>query len=169
MADYRYFYYDTYVLANVVPQDAQLFRVLQGGDALHTEAFTNSRGAGVLPNNEKFVVDWIGAVVDFNLLTTDDVNFTKSAFLSFVKASFEVLKAPLAMFISHSAYGGFFAQAVAANEQAIGLHGTGMALDKPITLEGGTAFYVRIQQNVAVSAAANLKIVLGGIYTFPGQ
>lgn len=163
----RYDLYDTFPVSATVPNDLQLFKVAQNADNTHTEQYTNMRGAGFLPNNEKFVIDWIGCVIDDAWIQADDFGIFHKSFLLFAVQDQVLLKAPLARFIAHSAYGGFYTQTAAATAALIGLHGSGYLLDKPITLPGGVQFYVRLQQNVAASGTLQLKVIMSGIYTLP--
>lgn len=167
MPDFRYDVYDTYVFGAAASQ-GRLFQVAEGGDATHVTAFTNSRGAGVFPQNEKFVVDWIGAVEDYIPLIANRVNITIASWLELIVSNFSVLKIPLIRAWALNMFGGHFTQAVAADLAAVGRMGSGYDLrDHPITIDGGTQFTVVVNQGTAVAAASNVKIILSGVLTRP--
>ncbi len=168
MADYTATLYDTAVFGTTAGAEHTLFQVAQGGDSTHVEAFTNMRGAGSLPNDEDFRVDEIAVFPDVNASAADLQNMTIGSFLEVRVSDKTVLKAPLAMFMKHAAYGGLYTQATAANEALIGLLGDGYKLPIPIAIPGGTSFRVRIYQGTAMSAASqNLKVALNGVLTMP--
>lgn len=167
MADYRYDLYDTYVFGAVASQ-GRLFQVAEGGDATHTTAFTNMRGAGVLPQNEKMVVDWIGAIEVYVPLIANRVNIFNGSWLEVIISNNSVLKIPLIRAWALNAYGGHFTQAVAADLSIIGRVGSGYSLaDKPLAIDGGTQFTVVVNQGTAVAAGSNVLFVLSGVLTRP--
>lgn len=167
MADYRYDLYDTYVFGAAASQ-GRLFQVAEGGDATHTTAFTNMRGAGVLPQNEKLVVDWIGAIEVYVPLIANRVNIFNASWLEFIVSNNSVLKIPLIRAWALNLYGGHFTQAAAADLAVIGRAGNGYDLkDHPITLDGGTQFTLVVNQGTAVAAASNVLFVLSGVLTRP--
>lgn len=167
MADYRYDLYDTYVFGAAASQ-GRLFQVAEGGDATHTTAFTNSRGAGVIPQNEKFVIDWIGAIEDYTPLIANRVNILTASWAELIVSNNSVLKVRLARLWSNNAYGGHFTQAVAADLAVIGRVGSGYDLrDHPIVIEGGTQFTLIVNQGTAVAAASNVVFVMSGVLTRP--
>lgn len=165
----RYFLYDTVVFGATANAESILFQVASGADATHNEQFTNMRGAGSLPQTESMEVDWIGVIIDTLLAKADVVKIFDGSILEIRVADFSVIKAPTALFIAQSAYGGNQIQAAAADSMTIGLLGDGYELDKHIMLPGGTPFKVRMLQGPAVGAGANLKVVLGGTYHVSGQ
>lgn len=168
MPDLRFYLYDTAVFGAVANAESNLFQVVTGGDATHNEQFTNMRASGALPQQEKFDVDWIGVIVDFQPAKADLDTLFDSAFLEVRVADFSVIKAPLALFVAASAYGGAIQQTAASDTLSVGLLGDGLELDKHIIIPGGTPFKVRLVQGPAVTAGSNLKVVLSGIYTIPG-
>lgn len=166
--DLRYYLYDTAILSTVVNTEFQLFKVPQGGDATHTENFTNMRGAGSLPTEEKFIIDWVGVIIDYDTVIGDIRKMWLKSFLEIRVNDKSVLKAPLIMFSNQNMYGGHYTQAAAADQYAVGPMGDGMELDKKIEIPGGTSFFIRLFQGTALSAATcNTKVVLGGVYTLP--
>lgn len=165
MADLRYFLYDTVTYGATANAESILFQVASGGDATHNEQFTNMRGAGSLPQQEKFEVDWIGMVVDSVFAKADLVQVLDSSIFEIRVADFSVIKAPAALFIAQSAYGGAPLQATIVDTPTIALLGDGYELDKHIEINGGTPFKVRILQGPAVTAGTKFKVILGGIYT----
>lgn len=162
MPDYRYDIYDTAVFGAAAATTFDLFQVPQGADATHTESFTNARGSGQFPVKENFLIDWIGVIYDYNTVLADIPKIQVGSFLKVIVNNFEILKAPLARFIANSAYGGHYSQAAAADEAVIGLIGNGYFLDIPILIPGGTQFKVQLFQNLAITAASNMKTVLCG-------
>lgn len=154
--------YDTAAFTNVAGEFL-LFQVSQGSDATHTENFTNSRGAGQIPQNESFTVKWIGAIIDFNGVVADVQNVPISSFIEIRVNEITVLKVPLARIMARSSYSGHYTQATAADESLIGLEGNGYMLETPIVIKGGVSFKVRVVQGTALSTTGrNVKIVLGG-------
>lgn len=167
MPDYRYALYDTYVFG-AAASNGRLFQVAEGGDATHVTAFTNSRGAGIIPQNEKFVIDRIHVIEDYIPLIANRVNITVASWLELIVSNRSVLKIPLIMAWSHNMYGGHFTQAAAADLAVIGRSGEGYDLsDHPIVIDGGNQFVVVVNQGTAVAAASNVKFVLNGILTTP--
>lgn len=168
MPDYRYDLYDTYVFGAAASQ-GRLFQVAEGGDATHVTAFTNSRGAGVIPQNEKFMVDWIGAIENYIPLIANRANITVASWVELIVSNNSVLKVPLIRLWANNMYGGHFTQAAAADLAIIGRMGQGYDLsDKPITIEGGTQFTLIVNQGTAVAAASNVLFVMSGVLTRPG-
>lgn len=167
--DLDYVLYDTAVFTNVANTEQVLFQVAQGGDATHTESFTNMRGSGALPQEEAFACIRIGVTVDFDTAGEEDYTTVwRGSFLEVRVSDKTVLKAPLALFSAANMYGGHYSQAAAANNAVIGLQGDGLKLDIPITIKGGTAFRVRVVQANATSAASkNMKVWLRGTLTTP--
>lgn len=167
MPDLRYALYDTYVFG-AAASSGRLFQVAEGGDATHVTAFTNSRGAGVIPQNEKFTIDRIYAIEDYIPLIANRVNITIASWIELIVSNRSVLKIPLILCWYNNAYGGHFAQAAAADLAVIGRMGQGYDLtDHPIVIDGGNQFVVVVNQGTAVAAASNVKFVLNGILTTP--
>lgn len=167
MADYRYDLYDTYVFG-AAASSGRLFQTAMGGDATHIQSFTNMRGAGQLPQSEKFVIDWIGAVVDFVPLIANVGKLALASNIELIIANQSVLLVPLARVIADSAYGGHAFQAVAADLAIIGQLGNGFSLaDHPLLINGGTQFTVVVNQGTAVAAASNVKFILSGVLSIP--
>ena len=165
MADYRYALYDTYVFGAAASQ-GRLFQVAEGGDAVHVTAFTNSRGAGTLPQSEKFLVDHIYAIEDYVPLIANRVNITIASWLELIVSNQSVLKIPLILAWYNNMYGGHFTQAAAADLAVIGRGGVGYDLsDHPILINGGEQYTVVVSQGTAVAAASNVKFVLNGVLT----
>lgn len=163
-----YIFYDTAAFGNAAATEHTLFQVARGGDATHTEAFTNMEGAGALPAGNDFELHKIGVVVDYNTVVADLPKLCVGSFLELIILNKTVFKAPLAKFIDRSAWGGFYSQAAAADEAAIGLLGDGYTFRKTIPLKGGWSFRVRVYQGLALAAAnSNLKVNLEGLLTTP--
>lgn len=167
MSDLRYALYDTYVFG-AAASSGRLFQVAEGGDATHVSAFTNSRGAGVIPQNEKFTIDRLYAIEDYVPLIANRANITIASWLELVVSNRSVLKIPLILAWYNNAYGGHFTQAVAADLSIIGRTGQGYDLtDHPIVINGGEQFTLIVNQGTAVAAASNVKFVLNGILSIP--
>jgi len=159
--------YDTWQPGTTANAEATLFQTPQGGDATHNEQFTNMRGAGQLPSEEKFTLRNIKLIIDEQIAEAD---FDTRLYTSFIELRVKdktLLKAPSAMFFAHSAYGGHFTQATAALTQAIGPAGNGFELRIPITIDGGVRFLVRCVQGAAFASAIDHKIVLEGELDIP--
>lgn len=168
MPDRRYALYDTYVFG-AAASSGRLFQVSEGGDATHVTAFTNSRGAGVLPQNEKFVVDKLMAIEDYIPLIANRANITIASWIELIVSNVSVLKIPLILLWYNNMYGGHFTQAAAADLAIIGRTGNGYDLsDHPIAINGGEQFTLIVNQGTAVAAASNVKFVMNGVLTTPG-
>jgi len=156
--------YDTLVMGTATQTEQALFQVQQGGDATHTKAFTNMRGAGSLANNESFVVTKIGCFLDFNLVAESDVeNVWIGNYLELRVNDQTMIIAPLRVFAQYNGYVGHFTQAAAANDVMGGLQNDGYELPNPIAIPTGTAFRVNIPQNtVLTTASMPLRVILHG-------
>lgn len=159
--------YDTAVFGATANAESVLFQLAQGADATHTEAFTNSRGAGQLPQTEQFTCRWIGVRPVHALVEADIEPIWRGSFLEVRIADQTVLKAPLALFAAYAAFGGHFTQAAGANRVMAGLAGTGMELAHDIVIPGGTAYRVRVVQGPAVTAGSNMVVMLRGTLAIP--
>lgn len=167
MPNYRYVLYDTAVFGAAANVESALFQVAQGADATHTKAFTNSRGAGVLPNEETFVCDWIGAYLDEIPLLADTLNWLMDSYLEFRVSDDTKLLLPLRMVAAKNAFGGTFQLAAAAAQTYHGIANDGYKLSIPIVIPGGTNFRVSIFQGTATAASQNIRVLLDGILTRP--
>lgn len=161
---YDFFLYDTAPFTNAADTDLTLFQVPRGGDSTHNEKYTNMRGAGALPANEQFDVNWLGFIVDHNTVIADVAKWYVNSFFEFIYMDKSILKCPLVLLTASSAYGGFYTQAAAADEAAIFQQGQGLSLNMPIVIKGGDAFRVRVYQGTALSGTVNFKLVMRGIY-----
>lgn len=169
MPEMDYVLYDTAAFGNAANTEHLLFQVAQGGDATHTESFTNSRGAGQIPNEETMVIEEIAVTVVTNQATPSDYqNVWIASFLEIKIADFSWGKFPLALLARANSYGGHYSQAAAADDAMIGLQGKGLQLKRPITLKGGTSFKVRVFQGTALGGASrNVLISLIGVLNMP--
>lgn len=168
MAELDFVLYDTVPFGATANAEFNLFQITQGGDSTHNEQFTNMRGAGALPQNESFKVNWIGVVVDFQTVKADVDTMFNSSFLEVRVADFSRLKAPTALFVSNSAYGGGALEATIVDTITVGLMGDGFHLNIPIDIKGGDPFRVRVVQGPAITAASNMKVCLRGTYSIAG-
>lgn len=165
--DLDYILYDTIPLGTVINTEFQLFKVAQGGDATHTENFTNMRGAGSLPIGEAFVVNRIGLIIDANTVVADLHNLFLKSFVEIRVNDKSLLKMPAALASDANMYGGHYTQTAAANEYTVGLEGDGFDLAIPIKIPGGNSFFVRYFQGTVMTATVNMKVYLRGTYTLP--
>ncbi len=163
MAEFSTTLYDTAVFGVAANTEHVLFQVTQGADATHTEAFTNMRGNGSLPQQESFTIQRIKFIVDCILAAADIPKVFNGSFLELRISDETVFKAPLVMCLAHSHWGGAVNLAVAADKVAAGIEGNGYYLELPIELPGGTSFRVRVVQTLATAGASmNMKVVLDG-------
>src|SRR6267142_4480250 len=142
MPKYDYVIFYTWIAGATANDEFQLFQVQQNGDATHTEQFTNMRGPGSFPQDETFVLDRIGIIVDHDIIQADVTKLFMGGFLEIRQVDRTVLKAPLSLFSEANAYGGSDTTTAAANGNVIGLLGSGFQLrpGMEITLNGGQGF-----------------------------
>ena len=165
--DLEYVLYDTYVFG-AAASSGRLFQNAEGSDATHVTSFTNSRGAGIIPQSEKFVVQKLFAVVDFVPLIANITKLTVASWVELLVANRSLLKIPLAFLIAHSSYSGQAFQAVAADLANVGMEGDGYDFGAhPIQIDGGTQFVLSVNQGTAVAAASNVKFCLQGTLSIP--
>jgi len=167
MADLSYQLFDTAPLGVAANTDHKLFQVLEGADATHTRDYTNSRGAGVFPQTEQFVIDHIGVTIDDAIVIADVDLITLESYLEVTVNNQTMLRSPLSAFIQHEGYFGHYTLAVAADRALIGRIGKGFRLAMPIVIKGGINWDVTIHQGVALSAVTNHKCILTGTLTRP--
>lgn len=167
MTDISYVLYDTVVLGTVANTDNSLFQVTQGADATHTELFTNARGSGALPNQEKMVVEKISVIIDtVQTVIADLQKALSNTFVELKVQDFTWFKAPVQLLVDATSWGGTIQLAAAANQNPIGLLGDGYELKIPVLIAGGTPFKVRYFQGTALSAGSfNIKVCLHGTLT----
>lgn len=165
MPDFSFVLYDTAPFGATAGTDHVLFQVSQGADSTHTEAYTNSRGAGQLPTEEKFLLKRLHAIIDHNTALADIPKIFNASYFELRVSDKIVFKCPLAMLSSKNSYGGHYTQAAAADEAVIGLDGEGYELEIPIEIQGGVSFRPKVYQGTAVTASSNIKIVLEGTLT----
>lgn len=159
--------YDTWQPGTAAGAEALLFQTPQGGDATHTESFTNSRGAGVLPSGESFLIKKVKLIIDEQIAEADFDTRLYGGYIELRVKDKTLLKAPAQMFFAHSAYSGNNLQATAALIQSIGPLGDGFVLDLPVTIKGGERFQVRCVQGAAFASAIDHKVVLEGVLSLP--
>lgn len=163
----RYQMYDTAIFSTSLAGEQVLFGVAQGADATHNKGYTNSRGAGSFPQNEKFVIDRIGVFCDENnVLPADLINLWRQSYLEIRVQDVTQWLSPLRSLAYQNAFGGHYSQTAAANGTAVGLMGDGYELDIPIEVAGGAAFKVIVNQGtVLATATQQIKVVLDGLLT----
>lgn len=167
MADFHTTLFDTWQPGATANAEAILFQTPRGGDATHNERFTNSRGAGQLPSQESFSVRALHLMTDENIPDAELDTAFYGALIELRLKDKVVFSSPARRCISHSAWGGHFAQAAAADAEAIGPVGDGFALSIPIEIPGGVRFDVRAVQGPAFAAAQDFKVILEGVLTTP--
>lgn len=168
MPDYSWVLYDTALFGVTAGQVQTLFQVAQGADATHTTDFTNSRGAGVIPQNEKFVARHVGLSYESNGVEADVEDWYLQSTLRITVANLIVFEAPFVKLIDNNGFSGFYTQAAAANRALIGRWGQGYDLRPEIVVKGGDAFKVEAIQGIAlVTASTRIKVMLDGILTRP--
>lgn len=163
--DVRWQLYDTWQPSTVASLQTTLFQVSQGGDANHPPNVTNMRGAGSLPQTEKMVVDKIKVQVDKALPIADLSKWFYGTILEIIVANTQILQLPVSSCIAQSGWSGSLQETSPADTPTVGLWGEGFSLLPVINLAGAIPFKVNVTQNLALSAAAFIKIVLEGVYT----
>lgn len=167
MADFHTTLFDTWQPSTVAFAESILFQTPRGGDATHTERFTNARGAGTLPAEEAFQIDKIGVMLDELVAAADLDTFYFGALLEIRLKDKVVFSSPVMnLFIASSKSGPIGATAGDA-VLFTGPQGNGFALSLPISIPGGTRFDVRLVQGAAFAAAVDTKVILFGILTTP--
>jgi hypothetical protein len=160
-----YTLWDTVVLGTVALTETLLFQVAQGGDATHTESYTNSPGAGSLPGQQEFLIQEVHLILDTPVLPADILKLHQASFLEIRISEHTELKIPSQMAVSYSAYGGHFVTAT-AEQAGLGLLGNGFILARPIRIPGATPWKVRYVQGTALAVGSkNLRCVLRGELT----
>lgn len=160
----RYDLYDTAFFGTTLATLYTLFQASQGSSSTLTKAVTNSRGAGQLPQNESFEVDWIGVFLDEIPVVGDAQKVWVDSYSEIRVNDETVLLTPLRRLAALNSFGGHFGQASAADLAAIGLNGLGFPLDIPIVIPGGTSFRVDIFQGTALaSTTQSVRFVMSGI------
>lgn len=166
MPDYSFVLYDHAPLGNAANITHVLFQTAAGADATHTPGYTNSRGAGQLPQNEKFMVERLSCSIDVNGLVADAINTWVQGVVRIRVSDEVVFEAPLRECVGKTSFSGMYTQASAAEENAVGLMGDGYELRIPLVIPGGTAFRVEIFQTTALSTTAqNMCVSLHGTLT----
>jgi len=162
---YKYTLYDTIVFGTALQGEQKLFQTISGGDTTHSKDFTNMRGSGALPQQEKFTIQKVGVFVDFNnLVQTDIINVWIKNYLEIRIADNSVLLIPLRAAAQYNGFNGFYSQAAAANGVLGGLVGDGYDIDPSIELAGGTPLAVNVPQNTVMTVANVLvRVLLHGI------
>jgi hypothetical protein len=165
MADRKYILFDSIDTGTSV-FDTLLFQVASGADAVHSETYTNMRGAGSLPGAEKFTLNKISVIVPPSLTPNDTTALFKDSILQFRLLNQVLLWIPLIVAVDYSLHNGFFTLATAANNQVYGNLGEGYTVDPPIDIAGGEKFDVRVKTGNATSFTYRLVVALVGILTF---
>lgn len=162
--DLSYVFFDTLPTGTAV-LDALLFQVARGGDATHTEDFTNGVGAGSFPQGQKMVVDKVGVLLEPAVTPADMDALMHASIFQIIINSQVQFWAPLALVVDNSAWNGFNNLAAAAGLQVTGMINDGYELKNPIVIEGGVNFSARIKTTVATAVTSKLVVVLYGTYT----
>lgn len=166
--DLSYPIYDTALFGTTDNTTHVLFQILEGGDATHTSDFTNARGAGQFPQQEKFTIRKISVAMESNETLANADDWFLDGFIQVYIANQIMLQAPLLTVVDHSGFQGHFTQAVAADLALIGKAGMGYHLDPVLVVGGGVAFKVVIYQGTVVAANnTKVKCILDGILNRP--
>ena len=166
--DISYHLYDTALFGVTAGVTHPLFQIIEGGDATHVSDFTNMRGAGQLPGNEKFSIRWIGVCFESNQVLADVDDWYLNGFVRLTYNNLVMLQSPIIPLIAYSDFGGHFTQAVAADRTVIGRSGSGYYVDPMIVVKGNTGFKVEVFQGVAIATASQrVKVILEGILSRP--
>ena len=167
MPDLDWILFDTAVFTTGPAGQIQLFQVPQGGDATHTEDFTNSLGAGSLPANQNFVIKGIAIYPELDIVEVEIKKVLARSYLEIVVADLVKLKAPLVYFAAPQQYSGFDNLTPAAGLMAVSYGGPLFEMVIPIAIPGGTPFKVNITQMIATAADEQVKCLLIGTLTRP--
>lgn len=166
MPDMDWVWYDTCVMGATAGAAFELFQVQLGADATHNEQFTNLPLPGQIPQNEKFSIEEVIFQQDFvQVLVPDGRDWPIKSIFEIKQNDTLVWKSPLGIAVGYSAYGGDIDLAAAAGLTAIGLIGDGLQFKRPIVLNGGDFFKVRVVQGIAITASSNIKCYLRGTRT----
>lgn len=168
MPELNYVLYDTAEFGVSADAEHVLFQVAQGADSTHNEKFTNSRGSGVLPNQESFLLKGLRVFADYDVPEADVKKIWRDSYIEIRVADRTLFKAPLTLVASHNSFGGVVNQANAADGAIVGIHGKGFMFDIPIKIDGGKAFKVNIYQGTALASAnSSIKVCLIGNLNMP--
>lgn len=166
MASFDWVLYDTANFGTNADTMHSLFQVAQYGDSTHTPDYTNMRGNGSLPANERFVVNCIGVRMQPEIDLDDLLAMFNGSYLQMRTKDEIIFEAPLNRCSQDMGYGGVGFQGSADTQYAVGLIHDGFKLTMPIEIEGGNSFRVDIYQDQAMGTANKLvKCMLTGILT----
>lgn len=163
--DLSYILYDTIPFGVVADTTHTLFQVAQGGDATHTKQFTNMRGSGQLPINEKMRVRKLMVTVWNEIPQADIEDIFNGNYVEIRIKDEVVFWSPLIYLASHNDYSGTINQAAAADRFLSGRVGQGYILEPNLFLNGGDSFRVDVFQDNAFAAADNAWFAMEGILT----
>lgn len=158
MADLSFILYDTALFSTTDEVDHVLFQVSEGADSTHVKAFTNARGAGVLPSSEKFTIKRLEVAPNENLSEADAAVWWVDGYVSVEVQNQEVFRAPLTAVVGGGKYSGHFTQATAANRNLTSFSDEGFTFEIPVEIPGGVPFKVILHQGTAL-AGTNQAIV----------
>lgn len=167
MTDYRYTLYDTADFGNTAGVNHLLFQIAEGADANHAEYRCNMRGNGVLPSEESFLVQKIHVWNNSEIPEADIQKLIDGTLLEIRVSDKTVLKIPLRLAISHTAYGGHYTQATASARTVIGLESNGFEIPEGIQINGGVRFSVRLYQRLSMTATEEIVVALEGVLSTP--
>lgn len=167
MPDVDWILYDTAPFTIAAAGQLPLYQIPQGGDAVHTEDFCNTPGAGSLPANQNFMIKAIAIYPEPSCLQVDiDLVFNRS-YVEIIVADKVMLKAPMAYFAAPQSFGGSNGIVLAALATWVSYSGPLFEMVIPIPIPGGTPFRVNITQVVGISANTQVKCLLIGTLTRP--
>jgi hypothetical protein len=160
MPEIDYVLYDTAPFNVTAGVPFTLFQVVQNGDAIHIEDYTNMLGSGSLPQSYSFRIKSVQVFPAEDITVTDLQALLKGSYLVIVVGDTEYVQAPLHLLC---APGGIQDGAGAA----VSFSGLPLVLDNPIEIPGGTRFSVLIYQKTALAAATDVKVCLVGTLVKP--
>lgn len=168
MPDIDWVWYDTAVFGATAGAVFEMFQVQLGADATHNEQFTNLPLPGQIPQNEKFAIEKISFEVDFVPTALADIrDWPIKSVYEIRRNDTVVYKSPLPEAVDNSSFMGVAAIAAAASQVGGGSMNDGHTFKRPILLNGGDFFKVRVVQGIAITAASNIKCLLHGTRTIP--
>lgn len=166
--DLSYPIYDTALFGTTDNTTHVLFQILEGGDSTHTSDFTNARGAGQFPQQEKFTIRKVSVAMETNYTLVNAEDWFLDGFIQIYVANQIMFQSPLLNVIDYSDYSGHYTQTVAADLAMIGKAGRGYNLDPVLVVGGGVAFKVVVYQGTVVAANnTRVKVILDGILNRP--
>ena len=163
MAAKDHILFDTAPFGTSAGTTHSLFQVTEGGDGTHTKDFTNSPGAGSLPNKQKMTVNSIEVWPEADILEEENQKVWNKSYLRVEVDGDEKLRAPLLMFAAEHAQVGEFHEATNSKINSLSWTKKPMLFKNPIIIPGGTPFKIEVYQSVATAGTEQVKVALVGL------